>query len=438
MGGFNLNSKPVSLKNMPGPETIHRFELSNGMTLLCMNNENSSSINLVGLLKTASKLDPPEKLGLADFTASMLSRGTQSRSFHQIHDLLESAGASLSFSASTQNTWFSGKSLAEDLPLLLDLSADCLMNPSFPDEYVERLRAQILASLAIREQDTNERASIEFDKIIFPNHPYSNPTDGYPETINAITRDDLILFHHSTYTPLGMILVIVGHLNLSKVMDLVSNYFGKWNKKNTQGQISLPGIQSLTTTIRKHIEIEEKSQTDLLMGCIGPNRTSPDYLPIYLGNDVLGQFGMLGRIGEAVRVQAGLAYFAASSINSWEDAGTWEFIAGVNPKNVEKAINLIIKEIQKYLHYPITSQELQDSQSHLTGRLVLSLESNAGLANAIVAMENLKLGLDYYQRYPVLINSITANQILESSQRYLNPDHLAIVSAGTSIEGKAK
>jgi zinc protease len=433
-----LKSKPVPLKNMPGPENIHRFELANGITLLCMNNENTSSINLIGLLKTASKLDPPDKLGLADFTASMLSRGTQSRSFHQIHDLLESAGASLSFSSSTQNTWFSGKSLAEDLPMLLDLSADCLMNPNFPEEYVERLRAQFIASLAIREQDTSEMASIEFDKIIFPNHPYGEPTDGYPETINAITREDLISFHHSTYAPMGMVLVIVGQIKLEKVIDMVSYYLGRWHHKLTQSQISLPRIQSLSATIRKHVEINEKSQTDILMGCLGPERTAPDYLPIFLGNDVLGQFGMLGRIGEAVRVQAGLAYFAASSINSWEDAGTWEFIAGVNPKNVEKTIDLIKKEIRKYLQSPITTQELQDSQSHLTGRLVLSLESNAGLANAIVAMENFKLGLDYYQRYPILINSITGDQILESSQKYLDPDHLAIVSAGTTIRGKTK
>jgi zinc protease len=156
---------------------------------------------------------------------------------------------------------------------------------------------------------------------------------------------------------------------------------------------------------------------------------------VYLGNDILGQFGMLGRIGEAVRVKAGLAYYAGSSVNSWQEGGNWEFMAGVNPKNTEKAIELIKQEINRFINESVTEEELSDSKSHLTGRLALSLESNSGLANAILTMEHFQMGLDYYQRYPKLINSITAKQILESSRRYLDIERLAIVSAGTNPKG---
>jgi zinc protease len=426
-----------SILSIPGPEVIHRYQLPNDITLLCMENSNSASVNFIGLLKASSGNDPSDKLGLADFCASMLSRGTQDKSFLQIHNLLESAGASLSFSASVQNTWFSGKALAEDLPMLLELTADCLMQPTFPLEYTERMRAQILSSLAIREQDTGDRASMALDKILFPNHPLGEPTDGYPETIQAITREDLIEFHHSNYGSVGMIIVVVGGIQSEAAYQLVSQYFSGW-KTNKNKTSKLPEVKPISKTVRQHIEIPEKNQTDIQIGSLGPARKSQDFMPIYLGNDILGQFGMLGRIGEVVRVKAGLAYYAGSSVNSWLEGGVWEFMAGVNPKNTEKAIDLIKQEINKFINEPVTKEELSDSKSHLTGRLALSLESNSGLANAILSMEHFQMGLDYYQRYSGLINAISAEQILESSNRFLNIDHLAIVSAGTSSKGKHK
>jgi zinc protease len=425
-------SKPVhSLHSIPGPEVIQKKQLSNGISVLCLENPNSAAVNIIGLIKASSKNDPVDKLGLADFTASMLTRGTQNKTFQQIHDLLESCGASLSFSASIHNTWFAGKSLAEDLPMLLEISADCLIHPVFPGEYFERMRSQILSELAIRDQDTADQASLALDKILFPNHPMGNPTDGYPETIQSIQLEDLVRFHHSHFGTDGMILVIVGGIQPESTFNLVNRYFENW-KAATEKTQPLPEVAPLKKSIRKHIEISEKNQMDILIGCHGPARKSPDYLPAFLGNDILGQFGMLGRIGESVRIKSGLAYYAGSSLNSWQEGGDWEFMAGVNPIQTDKAIELIKKEIKKFTNQEVTREELSDSKSHLSGRLALSLESNAGLANAILNMEHFQLGLDYFQRYATLVNSISADQILDAARRHLNSDRLAVVSAGSS------
>jgi len=426
-----MKQQRIHSPSLPGPENIKRFELGNGSVLLCLNNTNSSSFYMIGLLKAASKFDGSNKTGLADFTASMLSRGTENRNFNQIHEILESAGASLGFNASTQNTWFSGRALAEDLPMLVDLAADCLMHPTFPVEYMERMRAQALTSLAIREQDTGEMASMAVDKLLFPDHPYGEPVDGYTQTIQAITQQDLIDFHRSFYSPVEMILVIVGGVSAAQTLEQVNRFLGEWTFKEKHEMLGIPPITQLEKTVRKHIEIPEKSQTNLIMGCQGPARPSEDFLPIHLGNDILGQFGMMGRIGEAVRAKAGLAYYASSSLNSWMDCGVWEVSAGVNPQNTGKAIELITDELKKFTSQPVSAEELQDSKSHLVGRLALSLESNAGLANAIMGMEHFHFGLDYYQRYAGLINAITADQIIDSSRKYLVMDKIAIVSAGT-------
>jgi len=144
----------------------------------------------------------------------------------------------------------------------------------------------------------------------------------------------------------------------------------------------------------------------------------------------------MGRIGKVVRSKSGLAYYASSSVSAWSDVGTWNFSAGVNFENVEKTIDLIREEIKQFVKSPVTDQELDNSKSLLIGRMPISLESNAGLANAILSMQRFKLGLDYYQKYTGLIKSTTAKQILTASQRYLHPDRLVIASAGPGEEIK--
>ena len=138
----------------------------------------------------------------------------------------------------------------------------------------------------------------------------------------------------------------------------------------------------------------------------------------------------MGRIGASVRSRSGLAYHASSSITAWQDSGTWEITAGTNAENLDKTIELIQVEIKRFVESPVTQEELEDSQSNLVGRLPLSLESNAGIANAILNMERFQLGLDYYQRYAETIQSISADDILNVARKYLAPDRLVIASAG--------
>ena len=167
------------------------------------------------------------------------------------------------------------------------------------------------------------------------------------------------------------------------------------------------------------------------MGTLGPRRNCDDFLSASLGNNILGQFGMMGRIGGVVREQAGLAYHASTSLNAGIDVGTWEVSAGVNPANLQKTIDLIIKELHRFISEPVTPEELQNSKSNFIGRLPLSLESNAGVASALLNLERFQLGLDFYQRYPSMVKTVTSTQVLETAQKYLYPEKLVIVSAGT-------
>jgi zinc protease len=416
--------------SLPGADDITRLELANGIVILTRPNFNSPSVTVSGQLRVGSLFDPDEKLGLADFTAAALMRGTQSRTFQQIYDTLESAGASLGWEGGTHTTSFGGKALVEDLDLLLELLANVLLEPSFPSNDIERLRAQLLTGLAIRAQDTADMASLTFDQLVYAGHPYSKPEDGYPETVQAITRDDLVAFHRRHYGPQGMVIVVVGAVSPGEVVEKVTRSLGAWNNAEQFNPPALPPLAPLTATVTQKVTIAGKSQADILLGVAGPERRAADYLPASLGNNVLGQFGMMGRIGDVVREKAGLAYYAHSSLSGGLGPGPWSVSAGVDPENVDKAIELIRQEIARFVREPVSAEELADSQANYIGRLPLSLESNSGVAGALLTLERYQLGLDYYRRYADLVQAVTVEHVLEAARSYLDPDRLGIAVAG--------
>lgn len=421
----------MTIHSFPGPDDIVRRELPNGIVVLLRPNLNSLSVVVTGYLCAGAIFDPDDKLGLAGFTALALMRGTTQHDFQQIYEALESNGASLGIDGGTHSVGFYGHALAEDLDLLTSTLAETLRQPVFPTDQVERLRDQLLTGLSIRAQDTSEMASLAFDEMVYAGHPYRRPEDGYPDTIRIITREDLTAFHAQHFGPRGMVISIVGGVDSERALDSVTRFLGDWENPQQPTQPELPPLKPLDGMISRQVNIPGKAEADIVMGVAGPARPSPDFLAASLGNNILGQFGMMGRIGESVRERSGMAYHASSSLSGGIGPGPWLFIAGVDPKNIDAVIGLIRQEITRFISEPVTSEELADSQANYIGRLPLSLESNAGVASALLNLERYNLGLDYYLRYPDLIHAITAAEILETAQRYLHPDRMAVATAGS-------
>jgi len=415
---------------LPGPDDIYREVLPNGIVVITRPNFNSLSVVISGYFDAGTLLDPDEKLGLADFVTSALMRGTKNRTFDKIYNELESVGASLGFSSGVHKSGFSGRSLAEDLPLLLNLLSETLMMPTFPKAEMEKLRAQLLTGLAIRAQDTSDMASMVFDQILFKGHPYSRPEDGHPETIRNITRGDVVKFHRENYGPRGLVIAIVGAVKPEEAVRQVKRALGGWQVKGQKDVPELPALKPLKKTVSKHHRIAGKSQSDLIIGTNGPRRRDPEFMSALLGNSILGQFGMMGRIGDVVREKSGLAYYAYSSLSAGIGPGSWEVNAGVNPQNVKKALDLIVDELRRFIQEGVTADELADSKANFIGRLPLSLESNGGVANALLNIERHSLGLDYYRRYEGLVKEVSQDDVLNSARKFVDPDKLAIAVAG--------
>jgi zinc protease len=422
-------------RSLPGPDNIRRSVLGNGIVLLVRENHASPSVVVSGFLAAGALAETEANAGLAYLTAGALMRGTATRSFQQIYESVESIGASLSFASGKHRTTFHAKSLAEDLGLVFDLLADVLHNPTFPAEQFERLRSERLTALNIRDQDTGAVSALTFDRLVYPGHPYAVPSDGTKESLAALKREDLVAFHRMAYGPRQMVVTVVGAVRAEAARTAVEKALGDWTNPEQVMPPTVRGAVAPAKLLRQDVVLAGKSQCDLVVGAPGPARPDPDYLAAALGNSVLGRFGLYGRVGDAVRENAGLAYYAYSSLSGGHGPGPWSVVAGVNPGNVGKAVDLIRQEIGRFSSRRVTAAELEENQSHFIGRLPLQLESNEGVASALVNLEQYDLGLDYYLGYPDRVAAVDREAILATAQRFLSPDRLAIAVAGPPLHG---
>ncbi|HEC35966.1 MAG TPA: insulinase family protein [Anaerolineae bacterium] len=416
--------------SIPGAKDISRQELSNGIVVLIRENHASPSVVVSGYLQVGCYDEMDEQAGLAAFTASALTRGTTHRTFDQIYEEVESVGASIGVSAGIHHTGFGAKSLAEDLPLVLDVLADVLRYPTFPPGEVEKLRGEILTDLEERAHDTRRMAALTFHELAYPQgHPYSRSRIGYAETVSALSRDDLVAFYQRGYGPQGMVVVIVGAVETKQAMAHVEAAFGDWDGPIYPRE-PLPPVSRPREIRRKFVPIPGKTQTDIVMGYPGPARTDPSFLDAAVCNTILGVFGMMGRLGDRVRDEQGLAYYSYSRIEGGLGPGPWTVVAGVNPANMEQALESIRAEVRRICQEPVEPEELADSQAFLIGSLPLRLETNEGVARAILNMEQYSLGLDYLQQYSDLIQEITPERVQAAARTWLDSDAYVLAVAG--------
>lgn len=423
------HQNPVS-ENMPGKNNILRTELNNGARLLSFRNPSSPAVVVRGYLNCGAIAESTEKLGTASLTASMLMAGTEKQTFKALNASIESIGSSLYFGAGALQTTFAGQCLREDLPRLLATLVEVVDSPTFPQAQFERYKMQTLTMLAIQAQDSFDQADLAFNCLFYRDHPYAHPQSGTFQTIQGLTRDDLVEFHQRFYGPKGMAIAIVGGIQPEEALQICHDSIGTWARPKQNALPELPAFEPSQQAQREHIPLEDKSQTDLMVGTLAPETMSQDYYACSIGNNILGQFGMMGRLGNSVREKAGLAYSIQSDLGGGIGPVPWLIAAGVNPDNLEKALRLIRKELERFLNQPVTATELNNSKTQMVGRIPLSLENNSGIANALLSIERYGLSLDYFSELPGILESISFEEILAAARRYWDLEKLVITSSG--------
>ncbi len=416
--------------SFPGPGDTVRQVLDNGITVLVRQNLASPAVVINGYLLAGAEDEPADKHGLAGFLTDVMERGTQQRAFAQLYEEVESIGAGFGLNSGSHVTSFGAKGLADSLPLLLDILADIIRQPALRERQVEKARAEILTDLQERAHDTRRMARRLFYELAYPeSHPYHWSQLGYPETITAITRDDLAAFHAATFAPQGMVIVVVGGIEPDDVLSAVTAAFSDWTASRRQRN-PRPPVPKLDEQRVRRLTLQDKTQSSLVLGWPGPPRADEDFIPCFVANTVLGVFGMYGRLGTRIREENGLAYYVYSRLSGGTGPGPWRIQGGFDPANVEEGIALILDELRQLRETRVPEDELTDSLSYLTGSLPLYLETNEGVARSLVNIERHDLGLDYLQRYPSIIQSVTPDQIQRVAQTWLDVDAFALAIAG--------
>lgn len=417
--------------SLPGPDNVASLNLPNGIEVLARENHTSPAVVVQGFIVAGSVNEPAGRAGLASFTAELLLRGTAHRSFDQINEAVEGVGADIRVSGGLHTTGFRLKCLAEDFRSILDVLADALLHPTFPVEQAQKVQGEILTQLRERDNDTRQVASLAFRGLAYPAaHPYSRSTRGERETVERLTRDHLEDFYRTHYEPQGMVIAVVGAIEQDEAHEAVADVFGQWTRSERGARTTLPSVSPITQVRRDFRELAGKTQADIIVGHPGLARNSPHYMAAALANMVLGGFGLMGRLGTTVRDEQGLAYYAYSRLEAGLGPGPWTAVAGVNPRNLDRAIESILAEIRRLGETEVSPKELEDAKAYMTGSLPLRLETNEGVAQALLDIELHQLGLDYLQRYASLVNAVSAQDVQSVAAQYLHADSYALAIAG--------
>ncbi len=434
-GRATMAPSPASaIASSPGRRPFEREELGDGIVLLGQVRPSDPVVVAQIRIGAGSLAEPDDRPGVATFTARMLSRGQAGRSFAAFNESTDGLGASLSVDAGRLFVDLGIRCLREDFAVLLDLAADVLRRPDFPEDEIERVRQELLAGIRESEQSTSAVADLEMRQVLYPaGHPYARRQIGDAETIARITRDDLVAFHAAHYGSATMTVAVVGGVeSLASVGTMLTDRFGGWQTQVVAPELPDPPVAP-SVTRREDRTIAGKSQTDVIIATPTIERGHPDYYALETATVILGQLGLSGRLGAEVRDRRGLAYGVGSSISAGRESGLFMARAGVSPKDADQAIAAIAEETRRLQTDEVDPDELADAQSYLTGVLPIALERSAGVASTLLSIEYYGLGLDYLDRYPGIIGGLTRADLQRAARTHLDVDRLVVATAGPEI-----
>jgi zinc protease len=405
-----------------------RQELPNHMVWLFSRQSELPLVTLELLIKAGKLKDPPQKAGLSNLTAALLRNGTKTRTAAQIAQELDFMGARLSVSGGDDFTTVDLTVLKKDLGPALDLFKDILLNPTFPMAEMRRKVSQYKAELISQEDDPMVVASRAFAKNLFGSFPYGHPVLGTLKGLSAITRRDLVDFHHTYYRPNNAVLAIVGDLTLPEASKWVTKTFGNWAAAPILAT-KLPPIPPLTQR-REVVVNKDISQANIVLGNLGIDRKNPDFYAFQLMNYILGGGGFASRLMDDIRVNRGLAYSVYSFFSPGLAPGPFAVALETKNASAAEAINQVVAQLKRIRTQPVTAQELKDAKSYLVGSFPRKMDSMSKRAWLLSYVEVYGLGLDYPWRYPKLIRHLTAADIQHIADKYIHPENYLLVIVG--------
>lgn len=371
--------------------------------------------------------DPADGLGLANLTATLLTRGTTRRSGPELDRAIEFVGGSLEAGAGRDGATVTLSVLKKDLSLGLDLLAEVLQQPVFPPDELARKVADIQGALRRSEQSPETLAGRALGPMIFPGHPYGRPSAGTIESVGKLTREQVIAFYRLHYRPDGASIVAVGDVTVVEIRQALMQRLSGWSAPpSALAPVPKPAptARAETRTIKRDL-----SQTTVLLGRPSIRQDDPDYFPLAVATYVLGG-GSASRLYTRVREERGLAYSVYSTVQPGRYGSSYVVSLQTRTDSVALAVQLVREEMARIGREPIAEAELELAKSYLIGSFPLRLDTSGKLAGFLGAVEENGLGLDYPDRYRERIGRVTVADVRRVAAKYLDPGTFSSVMVG--------
>lgn len=419
----------------PFAERVTSHVLPGGARLAVLANPHAPTATVAGTLLAGPAYATDGRFAVPGLTAAMLDRGTKGYDRLGLAVELEDHGLQLVVRASSGTPTivsFSAQGLAEELPRMVELMVEVLRRPVFPVEELEKLREQVLGSLARERQETSARAFAALTRGLYPTgHPlHRRVIEAREEEVRSLVREELEAFHAAAYGPANLVLAVVGDVESNHVTSLFENQLADWQ---ATGVVELPeAAGDQVAPPEGPIQIADRPSIDVFLGHTAKVlRGEPDYPAAVLANSCLGQSTLTSRLGMAVRDRAGLTYGIYSRFfGTLQVPGPWATSLGVSADNLDRAVEMSRAVITDYVQEGPSEAELADEQSALSGAYRVGLATNSGVARELVTALTAGEPIERLDRFPEQLLAVSREEVLEAIRTHLHPDRLVMTAAG--------
>ncbi len=401
--------------------------LPNGLQVVVVLHHEQPVVSIRLLVRAGSSFDPPGRNGLASLAASLLDQGTTTRSAGEIADTIDFIGGGLGAGAGSDITFTSIVVMKDSFDLGLDLLSEIVRTPAFHAEELDRQRQQAMSAIQVGYQDPDFVAGLVFDRLVYGFHPYGLPNSGTPDSLQAITPDDLHAFHRRFYAPNNAILAVVGDVTADEAFRGAERAFGAWERR----EIAPVSVSDPPAPTRRVVIVNKPDavQTEIRVGHLAIPRKHPDYMAMDLAVKILGGEGS-NRLQRVLRSERGLTYSASADIQALKRTG--DIVAETDTRSdaTIEALRVVVEEFSRLQRERVGERELGDAQAYLAGSFPLTIETPHAIAAQVLNALFYELPLDELETYRERVNAVGPDDIQRVAREYLKPDRLSVVLVG--------
>lgn len=408
-----------------------RWTLPNGLRVIAVPRHSLPHVAMRLVVPAGAVADPPALPGAAAMVAALLTEGTAGLSSDRLNERLDLLGASIGARVGHDFAEVDMATLSDTLEPAIELLAEVVLRPAFPDRETERTRAEALDSLVARlDEPANVADDVAAESVFGEDHPYGRLTTGTPEGVRALAREDLAAFHAARYRPDGSVLLVAGDFDPESIASVLQAAFGGWSGTVPPVVFPEPSGRGRRFGEMVTVEWEDAAQGEIRFAGPGMPRSSPDWIPAAVANYLIGGSTITGRLGANLREDKGWTYGIRSGFASALQAGGWVVDTAVDVEVVDAAVGEITQELERFTSEPVTEEELDRARQALILSLPRAFETPGRVIGRFATVEAYGLPHDYWERFPERVAAVTADEVLRIARAYFPVDGLVRVAVG--------